>query len=108
MSSLTASLRSLWFGDGLTSATTLESGRNSDTSVTIRETTHALQKRADVRAIKLVARDWDRLCRKFTAKQAQAGCAVNEYGRIHGALLRACRSRPSAPVVNIGSCDGPK
>jgi hypothetical protein len=44
MSGNAPSVRSLWFGDGLTSATTQESGRNSDTSTTIRETTHAFAK----------------------------------------------------------------
>src|SRR5260370_24182688 len=49
MSGKAPSLRSLWFGDGLTSATTQESGRNSDTSTAIRETPSArVCQRADV------------------------------------------------------------
>jgi len=38
MSGSTLPLRSLWFGDGFTSATMQESGRSSDTSVAMRET----------------------------------------------------------------------
>src|SRR5258708_38189583 len=38
MSGLAPSLRSPWFGETRTSATTQESGRNADTSATIRQT----------------------------------------------------------------------
>ena len=50
-------------------------GRNSDTSITIRETTHALQKPTDDESTELVAAGRDRLCRNDDATQAQARLA---------------------------------
>src|SRR5262249_30060594 len=69
MSGASPPLRSLWFGEGLTSATTEDSGRNSD--ATIHHRPEVCRSRPDPRNTKSPRVRWRRLCRNNDARQAR-------------------------------------
>src|SRR6516164_8733735 len=70
MSGASVPLRSPWFGEGLTSATTEDSGRNSD--ATIRAPPGTFAGAASTCARRKIRRQERRLCRNNATRQARA------------------------------------
>src|SRR6266536_3392938 len=108
MSGAAPSLRSLWFGDGRTSATTQESGRISDTSITIRGPHTRSRKADDVRKTDRSSRqDWMELCRNNDVTQVQAArgrvdCDESNIVLLVGRTQARAQKRSGRPGRRLG------
>src|SRR6266481_3918271 len=102
MSGASPPLRSLWFGEGLTSATTEDSGRNSD--ATIRAPPGRLQEPLPLHTTKSSSREEARLCRNDDARQARPRAPARRLGRIRGCCCRRAAPlrtrRPGRPIAD--------
>src|SRR5712692_7399664 len=97
MSGAAPSLRSLWFGDGLTSATTQESGRNSDTRRAIRENHWTRLPRADVTKAngRMSQCGRFRLCRNERVRQVEVVTGAPREGRFYASVARRPHNPPA-------------